>query len=271
VQCDEGSTQPGCDVGASTGGDGGSSQNGNGRGKGGDGKCHSPSGKEIPCERDGGYAGSDGCYYTPTDPSPESIAALGGQPEGDGGWYVKVCYNDDGTTTAGLGGAVWVPGAPPTVDPAALAREARSRLNLPSVVIRLNPPGKQLVNLPVWLSLDSASWHPQSATATAGAVSVTATARPVQATWSMGDGSRTCAGRGTAWSPGTDPSAASPDCGYVYRRSSASAPGDAFTITVTVTWDVTWAGAGQTGTVPGLTTTGNANAVVQESQALISR
>jgi hypothetical protein len=88
----------------------------------------------------------------------------------------------------------------------------------------------------------------------------------------MGDGStRTCDGPGTAWTAGTDPKAASPDCGYVYLHSSAGAPGGTYTVTVTVTWQVTWEGAGQTGTVPGLETTGQLQTRVQESQAVISQ
>ena len=96
---------------------------------------------------------------------------------------------------------------------------------------------------------------------------MTATARPVKVAWSMGDGStRTCEGPGTAWKPGTDPRAASPDCGHVYRRAS-----DGYTVSATVTWEVIWAGAGQSGTVPGLETTGQVQARVQESQAVVSR
>jgi hypothetical protein len=271
VACTPGATTPGCDVHAGTGGQsGGGTQGGQGGGgRGGDGKCRDPQGKVIPCERDGGYAGKDGCYYQPTDPPASVISALGGQPAGAGGWYLKVCYNDQGQATAGLGGPVWVAGAaPPVVSPAVLAREARSRLKLPSAVVALNPPGRELVNLPVWMWLAPASWKSQSATATAGAVSVTATARPVSATWSMGDGSSiTCQGPGTPWSAGTDPRASSPNCGYTYLRPSSGA---GYPVSVTVTWVVTWAGAGQAGTVPGLETNGAANAVVQESQALVA-
>jgi hypothetical protein len=58
-------------------------------GKGRDGECRNPQGAEIPCQRDGGWAGADGCYYKPTDVSPSTIAALGGQPAGEGGWYQR--------------------------------------------------------------------------------------------------------------------------------------------------------------------------------------
>lgn len=220
---------------------------------------------------DSGSGGShDPCVYTPADLSEASVAALGGQPSGAGGWYFKTCYptSDQGVA---LEGPVWIAGEPPIVSPAVLARQARSRLRLPTVVIRMNPSGDQLVNLPVWLALDPASWKAQSATASVPGLSVTATARPLTVSWSMGDGTFvTCNGPGTAWTSGTDPAKASPDCGHVYRRSSAGAAGGLYTVAVTVTWAVTWAGAGQSGTVPGLTTTGQVEARVQESQAVIN-
>jgi hypothetical protein len=268
VDCAAGTTNPGCEVHAGTGAS--PTPPYPRRHLNGDGTCRAPSGTVIPCERDGGHAGPDGCYYTPADLSSATITALGGQPPRQGGWYLKVCYNDN-AAMSGLGGPVWVPGAAPTADPAAVARDARSRLRLPSPVIDVNPPGDQRVNFPVWLALNPASWKPRSATASVPGVTVTATARPVRVSWSMGNGStRTCDGPGTAWSPATDPERASPDCGYIYRHSSASAPGGTYTVVATVTWDVTWAGAGQVGTVPGLTTAGHVQTRVQESDALVS-
>ena len=274
VSCFKGSTAPGCDLNAGTGGNSGNTNTGDSGGKGGrggDGKCRDAKGAEIPCQRDGAWAGSDGCYYKPADVSQSTIDALGGQPAGEGGWYQRVCYNDAGGVTTGFGGPVWMPGAPPVVSPEVLARQARARLELPNVVIALNPPGDQLTHLPTWLSLDPASWTPKSATASVPGVSVTATARPVQASWAMGNGeTKVCTVPGTKWTPGTDPRLPSPDCSYTYRHSSAGASGGRYTVTVTVTWEVTWAGAGQTGTVPGLTTTGNVPVTVEESQAVIS-
>jgi hypothetical protein len=227
----------------------------------------------------GGNGGSSGdggggyCVYRRLDDlSADEIAALGGQPSGPGGWYDRICYDASGNVTDWTANwPTWLATPPPAVDPAALARQARSMLTLPSVVIRINPAGDQLVQLPTWLSLDPASWRPQSATASVPGVSVTATATPTKAVWSMGDGKLVvCHGPGTPWTSGMDPKAASPDCGHTYRHSSASAAGGAFAVSVTISWDVTWAGAGQTGTVPGLTTAGQVQVRVAESQALIT-
>ncbi|GIF74138.1 hypothetical protein [Asanoa siamensis] len=270
VNCDKDSSQPGCNATVGTPGRPGASTGGTG-GRGGDGKCRNPQGVEIPCQRDGGWAGADGCYYKPADLSQSTIDALGGQPTGAGGWYQRTCYSDATGTTRALGRPVWIAGAPPVVSPAVLARQARARLVLPEVVVQLNPAGKQLTNLPTWLAMDPSSWAAKSATASVPGVSVTATARPVQASWAMGNGAtKVCTGPGTPWTSGTDPALPSPDCSYTYTRSSASAPGGVFTVTVTVAWEVTWAGAGESGTVPGLTTTAGVPVTVQESQAVVT-
>jgi hypothetical protein len=196
-------------------------------------------------------------------------------PDGrPGAWYVYQCQ------TAGVRDAlyrppIWIPDgqAGPTaaaVDPAALVEQARNQLPLQGPTIELNPTGRQLVHLPTWMWLDRAGWHPQAATATAGAVSVTATAVPTTVTWSIGDGHQVhCTGPGTPYLPGGDPKATSPDCGYTYRADSAAEPSGTFTVTATVTWNVTWAGAGRTGTVNGLTTVSAVRVTVISIPALV--
>ncbi|WP_111653404.1 hypothetical protein [Actinoplanes lutulentus] len=263
VKCTENDPRPACNV---TVGTPQQPNNGTGEGvkdgEGNDGKCRNPGGTVIPCERDGGKVGADGCYYkAATGLSPAIIEVLGGQPAGEGGWYYRDCGD-----TEGYVGPIWIAGAPPVVSPEVLARQARAKLQLPDVVIELNPPGNQLRYLPVWMALDQGSWATESATASVPGVSVTATARPVKATWSMGDGSGvTCAGPGTPWTPDVDPEKPSPDCGHTYQS-----PG-VFTVLATVEWEVTWAGAGQSGTAAGLATSGQVEAQVQESKTLISR
>jgi hypothetical protein len=100
-------------------------------------------------------------------------------------------------------------------------------------------------------------------------VSVTARAQPGVVSWSMGDGRTVdCHGAGTPYASDGDPARGSPDCGYTYRRSSAGQPGQAFTVTATVHWTVSWSGAGRSGTFPGLTTTATIALPVAESQAV---
>jgi hypothetical protein len=194
---------------------------------------------------------------------------LADAPPGSGAWYVYKCTGP-GFRDGMYRPPVWMPngpGAPPS--PAGLAQQARSQLRLPAPKITANPAGDQLVNLPTWLWLDRGSWGPVSATAAVPGVSVTAVATPTSMTWSMGDGgSVTCSGPGSPFPTGGDPKSASPDCGYTYHTSSAGRPGDAFPVTATVSWTVTWSGAGQGGTFPNITTSESVAFRVAESQGI---
>ncbi|MGP4083867.1 hypothetical protein [Streptomyces sp. KR55] len=196
------------------------------------------------------------------------------QPGEDGAWYVYRC-EAGGVRDAYYRPPVWIPdaqnpgGGGPQVDPAALAEQARDQLRLPSPKIETNPVDDQLVNLPTWLWLDRDDWGPVSATASVPGVSVTATARPTTVVWAMGDGSSvTCKGPGTPYAAGGNPKSSSPDCGHTYRSSLADRPNQAYAVSATVHWTVTWAGAGESGTFPDLTTTSTAAFRVAESQAL---
>lgn len=212
--------------------------------------------------------------YVPTSgplPPPE------GQTASSGGWYVSVC---SGFHLGMPGGGVfyppiWIagrPNQPLPPSPQEVALRAENDLALPAAAIVLSPAGQQLVNLPTWLAVSSASWGARSATVSVPGVSVTATARPVSVVWSTGDGARlTCRGPGTVYRADDDPSAASPTCGHTYLASSATAPGGVYVVSATVSWSVSWAGAGQAGTFPGLTTTATVRVPVAESQALITR
>lgn len=234
--------------------------------------CRNPQGKTIPCTWQGGRAGADGCYYQPVDASAETITALGGPRQGPGGWYMRTCRSEADGREVGLGAIIWVAGAPPVVSPEVVAHEAVADLVLPQARLQLSPAADQLVNLPLWLALQRSSWASQQSTASVPGLSVTATARPVRAVWSMGNGATvTCAGPGTVWTPAQDAAAASPDCGYTYRHSSASAAGGAWTVSVTVTWAVSWAGGGTSGTEADLMTTASTRVRVLESQALVTR
>jgi hypothetical protein len=156
--------------------------------------------------------------------------------------------------------------------PGVLAQEAVRYLRLPDPVIQSSPaPGAlQLTGLPTWLWVAPAVWRPQSQTAQVPGEAVTATATPVSASWQMGDGQTvTCHGPGTEYTAADNPASASPTCGYTYPRSSAGQPGGAYQVTVTITWDITWAGTGGAGGVlPPLFTQAAAAMRVAESQAV---
>ncbi|WP_381226415.1 hypothetical protein [Streptomyces mauvecolor] len=157
-------------------------------------------------------------------------------------------------------------------DPAVVARQVVRELVLPAPVIRTNPDEKaaQLVRVPTWMWLDPGMWRPVSKTASVPGVSVTATAIPRTVTWRMGDGSTVvCAGAGTPYSAQYAADSASPDCGHTYLRSSAGQPREAYTVSVSVSWDVEWHGGGQQGVIPGQQSQAQVPLRVAEAQALV--
>ena len=210
---------------------------------------------------------------TPYVPPAGAMLPPAGSSSSKGAWYVSSC---SGLHVGMAGGGIFYPpvwianGKPNAVlSPAQLAEQADQELRLPPPVIELSPVGQQLVNLPTWLWLGSGSWGAQSASATVPGVTVTATATPGAVTWSLGDGHTvTCSGPGTSYTANADPRGASPTCGFTYRNSSATQSGAAFTVTATVRWSVSWAGAGQRGTFAGLATTAAVRVPVGESEAL---
>lgn len=197
-----------------------------------------------------------------------------GQAQVQGGaWYVYRCTGE-GERDALYRAPVWIPdgdvlGAGAVPSPAQLAEQARAQLRLPQPAIVTSPPETQLVGVPTWLWLDRATWRPRSATASVPAVAVTATATPTTVSWTTGDGATvTCAGPGTPFASGADPRSTSPDCGHTYQRSSAAMPAEQFPMAITVSWRITWAGAGAAGNFPDMTTTATAALHVAEAQAL---
>lgn len=153
-------------------------------------------------------------------------------------------------------------------------QQAVRRLKLPKPLIHTSPDENfaQVVHVPTWMWVEHSTWGPVSASASVEGVTVTATARPRRAVWSMGEGGQVvCQGPGTPYSDAYSPQEPSPDCGYTYQRASLSTPGRAYTVSVQVTWDVEWHGDGQTGVVPGLVMTAERQLVVDEVQTVVTR
>lgn len=209
------------------------------------------------------------CTSNIVDTDADSHPLAGPRPEG--GVYVLVvetCTTPSGST---IQSGEWLEqGADGQVRirPEVLAQRAIDRLSLPTPVMNASPESMQLVQLPVWLAVTESSWEQQSASASVPGLTVTATATPVSASWSMGNGdSETCNGPGTAWTPASGETEASPDCGYVYEQASESG----LRVAVTVVWQVRWSGGGASGTAPDMTTTSSATWPVIESQSLVQR
>lgn len=168
---------------------------------------------------------------------------------GAGTWNLKYCDGQyQGPVWLGNGGGGRGAGTPP-VDPAVLAQEAKNRVPIPTPTITMTPPpDKVLVNANTFLSSDSSQWGQRTATASASGVTSTVVAVPEKVVWSMGDGHQvTCTGPGTPFNQNVDYFDQQPDCGYIYKRSSAGYPNDAVSVTATLYYHATWSATGAPG------------------------
>jgi hypothetical protein len=248
VNCDRTPTLPVCQVTVGTGGDTTVGNPGSGSGEGSDSNA-SPN----PCNWE---------FVNPQRPPPPGRGP-------SGGWYVQMCQLTNGVSSD-------VPSwfdAPPGVDVAAVARQAMAQLRLPSPEIRTSPSSAApvLVYVPVWLWLSHDSFVSRSATASVPGLSITATATAQRVRWETGDGDvEVCTDAGTAWRTGMDPQAPSPTCGHTYLPESTNTSSGSFVarLRATVTWSVSWAGGGATGTVPDLATTSTVNLRVVLSRSV---
>ncbi|GAA4174541.1 hypothetical protein GCM10022251_74170 [Phytohabitans flavus] len=225
----------------------------------------------VPCHIPGkGWFGGDGCWWQPATGNELAAAeAGGGKAVPPQRWYIGSC--GDPLTNfwpASLVRFRQFAGQGPSRD--LLADQAVRRLRLPAPLIEVNPrpPAPQVVFVPTWLWVDPGSWVERSATASAGGLTISATATPATVVWSMGDGQQvTCHGPGTRWRSGMDPSLRSPSCGHTY---TAAPPSGTYPVRATVTWQISWSGGGESGTRPALTTTAQAQLRVVQAGALNS-
>lgn len=210
----------------------------------------------VPCSAPEGYW-SNGyhCYISLVDPQPPAgDPNWQGHEPGDGAVYN--CYQPQ----TGLLITVWSQDPPPNSGagptPGEVAQLAIKEMHLSAIDIGIAPePGPDsigLVGMPVWMWANAPNEHtygPMTASASAGGITVTATAKVLRVTWEMGDGTEVvCNTAGTPYQPSYGRKA-SPDCGHTYKKSSAHQPGETYTVTATSSWVVNWSGAGQSGVI----------------------
>jgi hypothetical protein len=159
------------------------------------------------------------------------------------------------------------------VEPRELALSARESVAIPAPPLATSPSAERELypQMRTWLWVEGAWWRSYSATAEAGGVWATVTARPVRAEWTMGEGGRTvCAGPGLEWRRGMGED--DTYCSYVYRRSSSGEPGGTFTLTVTVVFEVAWSSStGAGGSLGVLSRSASTQVRVGEIQAVNTR
>lgn len=137
----------------------------------------------------------------------------------------------------------WVPDkAQPVypVDPQQVSQAALDTAQVPDAQIHTNPAqgAGSVVGLPTWLWVEL-PYETVTASATAGNVTASVTARLQSVTWTLGDGSRlVCTGSGTPYDPSTygDRLHSPSGCEHDYSRASSAAPGAAYPVTADVTW-----------------------------------
>lgn len=203
---------------------------------------------------EGGTKGKEGavtkpvhCTYQPASPQPPAGSPdWEGHRPGDGAVYEQTCQYLDSTLTVVR--MVWLANPPQAaVDPAALAQRAIDKMQLAGPDIASpRSGGEYIVGVPMWMWVDQSptTYGPNSASATAGGVTVAATAKVSKIVWKMGDGSIvTCHGPGRKYSA-VYGRQESPSCGHTYTATSASQPSGVYTVTATSTWTVDWQVAG---------------------------
>jgi hypothetical protein len=214
------------------------------------------------------------CKYTKIDPEPPASAKeiwKGADPK-KSDLYFYGC--SDGAMN-NPDGFITVPnGQPPQqANPQELAQQAVDSMTLlgPDININPKPGGKGLVGMPVWMAVDQSqtTWGPNTASASAGGVTVTATAKVAKVVWSMGDGSSvTCTTPGTVYQKSYGLKK-SPNCGHVYTQPSTDTPGGTYKVTATSTWVINWNGGGANGQLTEVRNSSVAVTIV-ESQAVNS-
>ena len=233
-------------------------------------KCVSSySGKEVPCREGGSWWSNDrDCYVSLADPQPANSDP---QWEGHRTGAIYECYSPAlvGTRMYTFWSAISPAGPAAPLDPRVLALQAIATMRLRAVGIGIVPEARAgsigIVGLPTWMWVANPgqhTWGPITRTASSAGYSVTATAKVQRVVWAMGDGNTvTCTQRGTPYADSFG-KRSSPDCGHTYTRQGT------YTVRATSYWLVTWAGIGQSGTIP-LDFTRTAVITMGEAQVLI--
>ncbi|MFF3207719.1 ATP/GTP-binding protein [Streptomyces sp. NPDC002962] len=206
----------------------------------------------------GSQGGSDNgdskeeCKYTKVEPKPpaEFPAWKGADPKKNDLYFY-------GCTNGGLDnqdGFVVLPTGPQPpaaqVDPQVLAQRAVDSMTLlgPDIASP-RAAGKYTVGVPMWMWVNqgATTYGPNTASASAGGVTVTATAKVSKIVWQMGDGaSVTCSGPGTSYQASAGMTQ-SPTCGHVYSKTSSTAQNGKYPVAAASTWTIDWQGGGQAG------------------------
>lgn len=182
----------------------------------------------------------------------------------EGMWWVAVKnpeMKDDPAARTCTREPFWVdngdtPDVPQAIDTETLAGLAHQRTVVPPTEVSLAPNGKSTVNAPTWIWLDKGTFKPVSVTASLPGTGLwaTTTAKPVSLHIDPGtedaeslpaSGECVINDDGSIGEPYARGKAElTPPCGVRYLRSSGDG---SYALKATLTWEITWEGAGGTG------------------------
>lgn len=168
--------------------------------------------------------------------APECAPTVDGFPQGSDDFYCGLIRP--------AGGA--------GVTPQMLVGQAVRELVLPLPQVRTAPPRGRpgMVGIRQWFWLDGAGqWTAKSKRVQVGDVWAEVTASPRRLVISPGGGlpDVVCDGPGIPYDPHRPPQEQDSGCTYLYERSSADQPSNAYQVLVTVVWGATWRGSGGAG------------------------
>lgn len=220
-------------------------------------------GEKVECRSRYGYWSNQyQCYILKVpQPPPANDPVWQGHEPGDGGIYL--C-----TDQLGVAIPMWIASPPDgpgqQITPLEVAQMAIEQMTMNAVPVGMAPTPVEsnaesmgIIGLPVWMWVDNptattyaTSANPQTESASAGGITVTARAYVERVEWNMGDGSSAIeCGQGTPYNKAVHQKKESPDCGYTYSKPSWDQPNHRYTVTASSYWRVDWAGAGQSGTI----------------------
>lgn len=213
----------------------------------------------VPCTSENGYwSNAYHCYIQALNPQPPATdPAWNGHKPGDGAVYS--CYQPQTGILINIWSANPPPGPNTGRTPEEVAQIAIESMQLKAVKVGIVPePGLDsigIVGMPTWMWVDNPAentFGPITRSASAGGITVIATAEVERIEWVMGDGTTvTCSGANAKGTPYADRFGKqdSPTCGHRYETTSWTQPGRTFTVTARSYWRIDWDGAGQSGTI----------------------
>ncbi|WP_433327873.1 hypothetical protein [Spirillospora sp. CA-294931] len=213
-----------------------------------------PSWADAGCGRPGqGWL----CTITATATPPRGTTVGGSESSAPTGIRVEpMC-----APTGGADHCITLP-ATPRVSTASAVEMAGDAIALPPPHPRTSPSPRTWVGVRTFLWIDRGSWRPHQAAISVDGQRIAIRGRPAKVVWDLGETTITCAGPGVPYKRGLRDS----PCTHTYQRSKS----DAFTITATIYYSVTWTCTGKCDTPGGsfnpLPATGSARLSVGEIQ-----